>query len=73
MRRANTMVGFSGLAHADRDNCLLDHSVTRDSDNSFIHNFDAMIQKAGGTIVARRWEGGKMIDGHTIYFVFAVN
>lgn len=30
-----------------------------------------MIRKARGRIVARRWEGSKLVGRHTIYFVFA--
>lgn len=72
LRHSNLMLGFSGLAHPDIDNSLLEHSVTRDNNKSFIHNIDSMVKKTGGEIVARRWEGGNLIDGHTIYFVFAM-
>lgn len=71
LRHTNVMLSFTGLAHPDVDNAQLQRSVPRDSDNSFIHNIDAMIKRSGGHIVARRWEGGKLVDGHTIYFVYA--
>jgi hypothetical protein len=71
LRHTNVMIGFSGLAHPDIDNSELSHSVSRESDQTFIHNIDAMILKAGGRIAARRWEGKKVVDGNTIYFVFA--
>jgi Methyltransferase domain len=71
LRHTDIMLGFSGLAHPDIDNAQLEHSVPRESDQSFIHNIDSMVRKSGGEIVARRWEGAKLVDGHTIYFVFA--
>lgn len=71
LRHTNMMIGFSGLAHPDVDNSQLSHSVPRESDQTFIHNIDTMILRAGGKIAARRWEGAKVIDGNTIYFVFA--
>ncbi len=73
LQHSGCMLALTGLAHPDIDNTELQHSVPRDRDKSFIHNFDSMIKKAGGHIVARRWEGGKIVDGHTIYFVFATN
>jgi len=71
LRHTKVVVALTGLAFPERDNALLDHSVPRNSDRSFIHNIDSMIEKAGGTVLARRWEGGRLVDGHTIYFVFA--
>ncbi len=72
LRHASVMVGFSGLAHPDIDNAQLQHSIPRVTDQSYIHNIDSMVKKAGGEVIARRWEGDKLIDGHTIYFAFAV-
>jgi len=72
MNHTSTMLAFTGLAHPDLDNAKLETSVTRESDKTWIHNIDKMITDAGGKIVARRWEGNKMVDGNTIYFVFAV-
>lgn len=72
MSHTKIMLAFTGLAHPDIDNSQLEHSVTRDNDQSFIHNIDSMIKKAGGKILARRWEGTNLVDGHTIYFVFSI-
>jgi SAM-dependent methyltransferase len=72
-RHCGVMIGVSGPAHPDFDNCRLGHSSTRDMDGSFIHNFDSMIERTGWKVFARRWEGSQEIDGHTVYFVFAVN
>jgi SAM-dependent methyltransferase len=71
LRHSRVMVALSGPAHPDIDNGSLVHSVVRSHDASFIHNFDAMVRRSGGDIIARRWEGSRLIDGHTIYFVFA--
>jgi len=70
MRHSGRMVAIAGLAYPDFDNALLEHSVVRDDDRSFIHNIDAMATWAGGTVVGRSWEGARLVDGHTIYFVF---
>lgn len=70
LKRTNTMLAFSGLAHPAIDNALLRESVPRSNDKSFIHNIDAMITRSGGRVVFRRWEGANLVDGHTIYFVF---
>lgn len=71
LRHTGVVVALSGLAHPELDNARLGHSLPRASDRSFIHNIDSMIERAGGTVLARRWEGGRFVDGHTIYFVFA--
>ncbi|HLG22260.1 MAG TPA: class I SAM-dependent methyltransferase [Candidatus Manganitrophaceae bacterium] len=71
IRRAGALVALAGLASPDIDNARLQRSIPRDRDRSFVHNIDAMVTNAGGTILARRWEGARLVDGHTIYFVFA--
>lgn len=62
---------LAGLAHPERDNGELSASAVRPRDGTFIHNFDAMIRRVGGQVVHRRWEGARMVDGNTVYFVFA--
>lgn len=62
---------FAGLAHPDRDNAGLERSEPRERDGTWIHNLDAMVRQAGGSILFRRWEGARQVDGNTIYFVFA--
>ncbi len=66
------MLAITALAHPEMDNAELRHSVPRERDQTWIHNVDAMISAAGGRLVARRWEGGKVVDGNTIYFLYAV-
>jgi hypothetical protein len=63
---------LAGLAHPDQDNATLAASAVRERDGTFIHNLDAMVQDAGGRVVHRRWEGARLLDGNTIYFVFGV-
>ena len=71
MLRRGRVVALAGLAHPETDNAQLRGSDVRSSDNTFIHNLDAMVMRAGGRVAARRWEGPRIVDGNTIYFVFA--
>jgi len=63
------LVAIANPAHPVIDNVKLKHSEPR-SDAALIHNIDAMVEGAGGTIVYRRWEGSKEFDGQTVYFIF---
>lgn len=65
------LLALAALAHPDRDNRELEASGVRERDHTFIHNVDRMVERAGGRVVARRWEGSHRIDGNTVYFVFA--
>jgi len=71
MDHTGNILAVAGLAHPEKDNVMLEQSVSRERDGSFIHNIDRMIQRAGGNIISRRWEGDTDVDGNTIYFVFA--
>lgn len=71
LRHTTRLLALSGPAFPDRDNRTIERSVLRERDGSWIHNLDALVEKAGGTVVSRRWEGKRVVDGHTIYFVFA--
>jgi SAM-dependent methyltransferase len=62
---------FAGLAHPSRDNVELEGAATRERDSTFIHNLDRLVAGAGGRVVYRRWEGARMVEGNSIYFVFA--
>jgi len=70
LNHCSGLVAIAGLAHPVVDNAELKYSELRMSDGALIHNIDAMVEKAGGTIVYRRWEGSKTFDGQTVYFVF---
>jgi 2-polyprenyl-3-methyl-5-hydroxy-6-metoxy-1,4-benzoquinol methylase len=71
LSHCRVMLAMAGLAHPERDNATLGASEVRDRDQTFIHNFDAMIESAGGNALARRWEGSRQLEGQTVYFVFA--
>jgi 2-polyprenyl-3-methyl-5-hydroxy-6-metoxy-1,4-benzoquinol methylase len=71
LKRSQGIVALAGLAHPERDNSTLESSVPRMSDQSFIHNIDRMVTRAGGRIIGRRWDGARQVNGNTIYFVFA--
>lgn len=70
LRRTNKILAFVGLASKSMDNKKLEHSQPR-SDGQWIHNFDAMVENAGGRVVLHRWEGDKQFKYQPIYFVFA--
>lgn len=71
LARTGGVLALAGLAHPQRDNASLTASVPRERDRSLIHNLDAMVQRAGGRVVRRRWDGARRIGGNTVYFVFA--
>lgn len=71
LARSNGIVALAGLAHPNLDNARLDAPVPRETDRSLIHNLDALVERAGGRVVHRRWDGPRVVQGNTIYFVFA--
>jgi 2-polyprenyl-3-methyl-5-hydroxy-6-metoxy-1,4-benzoquinol methylase len=71
LSHSRVMVAMAGLAHPVRDNAALECSDVRDRDHTLIHNFDGMVKNAGGSVLARRWEGDQQLDGQTIYIVLA--
>jgi SAM-dependent methyltransferase len=71
LHRSAKLVALTGLAHPDCDNGTLDQSAIRREDKSHIHNIDAMVHAAGGSVVKRRWEGSTLLEGRGIYFVLA--
>lgn len=72
LERTRKILIITALAHPRVDNAMLEDSEPRTRDGTWIHNVDRMIQQANGTLVARRWEGGKLVDGNTVYFLYAV-
>jgi len=71
LRHAKLVIGLSGPADHVTDNGELDQGWAREEDDAFIHNFDAMVSRAGGTVIMHRWEGPRLVDGNTVYFIFA--
>ena len=72
LESADELVVLTGLAHPSIDNRTLQEALRRPHDGAIIQNLDAMVERAGGTVVHRRWEGARMLDGNTVYFVVAV-
>ncbi len=68
---ARYVVAIAGIGHPVCDNALLTASEQRPWDAGMIHNIDAMVEKAGGKVLLRRWEGAREINGQRIHFVFA--
>jgi 2-polyprenyl-3-methyl-5-hydroxy-6-metoxy-1,4-benzoquinol methylase len=71
LEHTNVVVGFAGLADPSVDNAELTRSGVRGEDGTFIHNIDAMVSAADGRVVERRWDGDRLVDDNSIYFVFA--
>ena len=71
LAHSRVMVAMAGLAYPALDNADLSASQVRERDQTFIHNLDRMVKDAGGSVLARRWDGDRKVDGQTIYFVFA--
>jgi SAM-dependent methyltransferase len=71
LRHAGSVVALMGVAHPEIDNAGLVRSEVRRSDETFIHNLDAMVRNSGGRVAFRRWEGPRMVGGNSIYIVLA--
>ncbi len=71
LEHADKVLVLSGLAWKDCDNRELPHSMLRHHDHTWYHNLDAMVEQAGGEILYRRCEHGTVVDGNTIYFLYA--
>ncbi len=71
LRHTGRLLVLTGLAHPEIDNRELRSSLPREYDSAMIHNMDEMVAAAGGEVVFRRWEGPRIVDGNTLYFVFA--
>jgi SAM-dependent methyltransferase len=67
---SNGVIAIADLAHPMVDNAKIGNSVVRAFDGAYMHNIDEMVQKSGGEIVCRRWEGSKTFDGQSVYFLF---
>ncbi len=71
IRHARYVVAIASVGHPGVDNAALTASEKRDWDAGMIHNIDAMVEKAGGEVLRRRWEGAYEINGQRIHFVFS--
>lgn len=67
VRRTNKILALAGLSCKSVNNKELCIShLSMNHHNQWIHNFEAMIESAGGRVIWQRWEG-------ELYFVFATN
>lgn len=71
LRHTGRLAAFAGLAHPKQDNRELPRPEVRERDGTFIHNIDRLVERAGGRVIFRRWEGDRQVKGNTIYFVLA--
>jgi SAM-dependent methyltransferase len=73
LSRTSKVLALVGLAHTDRNNNTLTRSeISPGHAGQWIHNFEALVKRAGGRVTQSRWEGGKQYNFQTICFVFAV-
>jgi cyclopropane fatty-acyl-phospholipid synthase-like methyltransferase len=73
LARTTKVLALVGLACADRNNNQLTRSeISPGHAGQWIHNFEALVKRAGGRVTQSRWEGGKQYNFQTICFVFAV-
>ena len=71
LKHARLMVALSGPAHPTVHNAQMTRSLLRQDGGGLIHNFDAMVRNAQGKVLFQRWEGDRMIDGYSLYYVLA--
>lgn len=72
LRRTNKIMALVGLANPSFHNKELSTSrCSEDHNYQWIHNFEALVDKAGGRVVKSRWEGTKLYNYQSLYYVFA--
>lgn len=71
LNHSRILVALSDPGYRQLDNGLLEQSMIREHDGSHFHNLDAMVKAVGGSVIYRRWEGHRLVDGQRMYFVFA--
>jgi SAM-dependent methyltransferase len=73
LARTRRVLALAGLACISRNNNSLTRSeMSPGHAGQWIHNFEALVARAGGRVVGTRWEGAKQYNFQTICFVFAV-
>lgn len=73
LKRTGKLLALIGLASHTINNSELIESVnTAERNNQWLHNFQSMVETAGGRVVKVRWEGAKQFNFQTIYSVYAV-
>ncbi len=71
LRHTRYVLAIASIGHPEADNATLTVSESRAWDAGMVHNIDAMVEKAGGKVLQRRWEGAREINGQRIHFVFS--
>jgi cyclopropane fatty-acyl-phospholipid synthase-like methyltransferase len=72
LARTGRVLVLAGLACTVRNNNELARSeLSPGHAGQWIHNFEALVARAGGRVVRSRWEGAKQYNFQTICFVFA--
>lgn len=71
LKATDVAMAITGVAHPTLDNATMTGHTIRDWDAAFIHNLDAMVAEAGGTILFRRWDGPREVDGISVYHIVA--
>jgi len=73
LERTRSVLALAGLACIQRNNNALTRSeLSPGHAGQWIHNFEALVARAGGRVIRSRWEGAKQYNFQTICFVFAV-
>jgi SAM-dependent methyltransferase len=72
LSRTKNVLALAGLASLERNNNALTKSEPSPGHaGQWIHNFEALVTRAGGRVVRTRWEGSRQYNFQTICFVFA--
>ncbi len=71
LKHARLVVAFSGPANPAVHNARMPRSLLRRDGAGLIHNFDAMVKLAKGKVLFQRWEGARLVDGYSFYYVVA--
>jgi SAM-dependent methyltransferase len=71
LAHARLVVGLIDRAHPERDNATLVESVVRERDKTLIHDLDAMVTAAGGTVRERVWRPSGSAADRGVYVVVA--
>jgi SAM-dependent methyltransferase len=73
LARTRHVLALAGLACVERNNnCLTRSEESPGHAGQWVHNFEALVARAGGRVVRTRWEGAKQYNFQTVCFVFAV-
>jgi SAM-dependent methyltransferase len=72
LARTRNLLVLAGLACLERNNNGLTRSpLSPGHAGQWIHNFEALVRRAGGRVIRSRWEGPRQYNFQTICFVFA--